>query len=152
MADVDRAVFRLAVFKKKPVRLRQEATEFASKGNYRVFFTVMNAGGKNGEDDFSNSSGTDVITRNDQKTDVPRRYKVILLNDNYTSMEFVVLVLRSVFHKPQSEAETIMISVHERGAGVAGVYTKEIAETKIALVHHLARQSEFPLRCTMEPE
>ena len=98
------------------------------------------------------STGTDVITRSDQKTGVPRLYKVILLNDNYTSMEFVVLVLRSVFHKSQSEAEHIMLSVHEKGAGIAGVYTKEIAETKVALVHHLARQNEFPLKCTMEPE
>ena len=108
--------------------------------------------GKDGPPPTKFSTGTDVITRDDQKIGLPRRYKVILLNDNYTSMEFVVLVLRSVFHKAQSEAETIMLSVHERGAGVAGIYTKEIAETKVALVHHLARQNEFPLRCTMEPE
>lgn len=112
----------------------------------------MSSGNRKDEFDQGLSTGTDVITRDDQKTAIPRRYKVILLNDNYTSMEFVVLVLRSVFHKHQSEAETVMLAVHEKGAGVAGVYTKEIAETKIALVHHLARQNEFPLRCTMEPE
>lgn len=117
-----------------------------------MFFAVMANSGKQDPIHSGHSTGTDVITRQDQKTVLPRRYKVILLNDNYTSMEFVVLVLRSVFHKAQSEAETIMLSVHEKGAGVAGVYTKEIAETKVALVHHLARQNEFPLRCTMEPE
>lgn len=78
-------------------------------------------------------------------------YRVLLLNDDYTTMEFVVLVLESVFKKSPSEAQQIMLAVHQKGVGTAGVYTKEVAETKIAIVHHLARENEFPLRCQMEP-
>lgn len=82
----------------------------------------------------------------------PPMYRVLLLNDDYTTMEFVVLVLQQVFHKSQTEAEGIMLLVHERGAGLAGVYAREIAETKVAVVHQMARQHEFPLRCALEPE
>jgi ATP-dependent Clp protease adaptor protein ClpS len=78
-------------------------------------------------------------------------YKVLLHNDNYTSMEFVVLILEQVFHRSESEAQRIMMEVHRGGVGVAGIYTKEIAETKVAVVQTLARQHEFPLRCTVEP-
>ena len=81
----------------------------------------------------------------------PSMYKVILLNDDYTSMEFVVHVLESVFHKSSDEAHRVMLAVHQQGSGLAGVYTKEVAETKIAVVHHLARQSQFPLKCGLEP-
>jgi len=99
----------------------------------------------------SEQESTGVITREQVRTKEPPMYQVILLNDDYTSMEFVVLVLETVFKKSPSEANTIMLSVHEKGAGIAGVFTKEIAETKIALVKTLARQNEFPLKCTMEP-
>lgn len=85
------------------------------------------------------------------RTKEPKMYKVILLNDDYTSMEFVVLVLESVFHKNGADAQRIMISVHEHGSGIAGVYTKEVGETKIAVVHHLAKQNQFPLKCALEP-
>ena len=78
-------------------------------------------------------------------------YKVLLHNDNYTSMEFVVLILEQVFHRSGPEAERIMLEVHRGGVGVAGIYTKEVAETKLAIVHTLARQHEFPLKCTVEP-
>ena len=78
-------------------------------------------------------------------------FRVILLNDDYTTMEFVVLVLESVFRKSRAEAQRIMLAVHEKGAAVAGVFTKEVAETKIATVHHLATENEFPLKCRMEP-
>ncbi len=94
-------------------------------------------------------SGTDV--REKVKTREPQMYKVVLLNDDYTSMEFVVLVLESVFHKTGSEAQQIMLSVHNNGSGIAGVYTKEVAETKVAIVHHLAKQNQFPLKCALEP-
>lgn len=94
-------------------------------------------------------SGAD--TKERSKVKEPEMFKVLLLNDDYTSMEFVVLVLETVFHKESPEAQRIMLAVHQQGMGTAGVYTKEIAETKIAIVHHLARQNQFPLKCTMEP-
>lgn len=94
-------------------------------------------------------SGT--ATKERPSVEEPKMYKVILLNDDYTSMEFVVHILQSVFKKSVPEAENIMLDVHRNGAGIAGVYTKEIAETKITIVHHLAKQIEFPLKCKMEP-
>jgi ATP-dependent Clp protease adaptor protein ClpS len=88
----------------------------------------------------------------DQKTKVkePPLYKVLLHNDDYTSMEFVVLLLEKVFNKTTAEATRIMLNVHQQGIGVAGVYHKEIAETKMAIVHDLAQKNEYPLRCSME--
>lgn len=77
-------------------------------------------------------------------------HKVLLHNDDYTSMEFVVSILMNVFKKNTSEATKIMLNVHQEGIGVAGIYTREICETKVAIVHELARQSEFPLRCSIE--
>ncbi|MBL7661855.1 ATP-dependent Clp protease adapter ClpS [bacterium] len=93
---------------------------------------------------------TGVITADRQKTKEPPLFRVILLNDHYTAMDFVVQVLEQVFRKDPAEAQEIMLNVHSNGKGIAGVYTREIAETKIAIVHHLARQHEFPLKCTME--
>jgi ATP-dependent Clp protease adaptor protein ClpS len=87
-----------------------------------------------------------------QETKTPSLYKVYLLNDDYTTMDFVVSILEEVFHKPPVEATQIMLHVHKNGKGLAGVYTREIAETKIETVHELARQNSFPLRCTMERE
>ena len=88
----------------------------------------------------------------DQETTVkePPLYKVLLHNDDYTSMEFVVLLLEKVFSKSTPEATRIMINVHQQGIGVAGVYHKEIAETKVAIVHDLSQKNEYPLRCSME--
>ena len=94
----------------------------------------------------------DVLTKDDIRTKEPSMYKVVLLNDNYTTMDFVVSLLEQVFQKTPSEAQQIMLNVHERGAGIAGVYTRDIAETKIALAHQIAQVNEFPLKCTMEPE
>ena len=82
----------------------------------------------------------------------PRRYKVLLHNDDYTTMEFVVDVLVSLFNKSQTEATQIMLSVHHRGHGVCGVFTREIAETKVAQVSEYARKNGMPLKCTMEAE
>ncbi len=87
-----------------------------------------------------------------KKTRRPRLYKVLLLNDDYTTMDFVVYILETVFHKPHEEAVRIMLHVHQRGMGVCGVYTKEIAETKVSMVHDLARKNQYPLRCIMERE
>ena len=78
-------------------------------------------------------------------------FKVLLLNDHYTTMEFVVMVLEQVFHKTADDAMQIMLAVHKAGKGVAGLYPKEVAETKIAIVRHLARKDGFPLQCVMEP-
>ena len=91
-----------------------------------------------------------VATESEKKPQKPRLYKVLLQNDDYTTMEFVVKVLMSVFHLEEKAVE-IMLHVHHNGVGVAGVFTYEVAETKAKKVHELARQEEFPLRCTLEP-
>ncbi|MBW1975626.1 MAG: ATP-dependent Clp protease adapter ClpS [Deltaproteobacteria bacterium] len=80
----------------------------------------------------------------------PPMYKVLLHNDDYTTMDFVVEILQTVFHKSPSEAVKIMLKVHHNGIGVCGVYPAEVAETKVEMVHHLARKNGFPLRCSME--
>ena len=80
----------------------------------------------------------------------PRRYRVLLHNDDYTSMDFVVAVLMDIFRKSVEEATAIMLAVHERGVGQCGIYTHEIAETKVAQVHTRARRAGFPLKCTLE--
>lgn len=80
----------------------------------------------------------------------PRLYRVILFNDDYTSMEFVVDILISVFNKPAAEATKIMLDVHKKGSGVCGVYTHDIALTKVSQVHRQAKINEFPLRCGYE--
>ena len=89
-------------------------------------------------------------TKEQAKTKRPALYKCILLNDDYTPMEFVVEILKHVFHKEQAEATRIMLHVHQNGMGVAGVYPFEIAETKVRTVDELAQQSQFPLKCVME--
>jgi len=86
----------------------------------------------------------------DSETIEPPMYKVILLNDDYTTMDFVVTVLKQVFRKKDSEAQQVMMEVHSKGSGIAGIFTKDIAETKISKTHQLARQSEFPLKCCLE--
>ena len=91
-----------------------------------------------------------LVTETQKKVKRPPLYKVLLHNDDYTTKEFVVQILQYVFHKEQPEAVQIMLHVHKKGIGVAGVYTYEIAETKVALVEDLARQHEYPLKCTME--
>ncbi len=98
------------------------------------------------------AGGVAVEQETRQKIDKPRLWKILLHNDNYTTMDFVVLVLVSVFHKSETEAVRIMLDVHQKGVGVVGTYTYEVAETKVARVAELARQAEFPLLCTMEPE
>lgn len=93
-----------------------------------------------------------VATETRKKLKKPPLFKVILHNDDYTSMEFVVYVLETVFHKNRSVAMRTMLDVHHHGTGVAGIYTFEIAETKANQTVTLARQYEFPLLCTVEPE
>lgn len=97
---------------------------------------------------------SDVATETKQKTRLqkPKLYRVLLHNDNYTTRDFVVAVLKEVFHKSEAAAVQIMLHVHYNGIGVAGVYTFDVAETKIRLVEQLAQENDFPLRLSMEPE
>lgn len=94
----------------------------------------------------------EVLERTRQETKKPELFKVFLLNDDYTTMDFVVEILESVFNKPPAEAYRIMMAVHTQGQGLCGVYPYEVAETKVATVVELARGNGFPLRATMEPE
>ena len=94
----------------------------------------------------------DVTTERKNKLEKVRRYKVLLHNDDYTTMEFVVLILMKFFYKTETEATHIMLSVHHKGHGVAGVYTKDVAETKVAQVLDYAKEHGMPLRLTAEPE
>ena len=93
-----------------------------------------------------------VVTEHRREVKQPKKYKVILLNDDYTSMEFVVYVLETVFHKSHQEAMTLMLSIHNSNRGVAGVYALEIAEMKVAITTELAKKHEYPLRCILEEE
>ena len=95
-----------------------------------------------------------VVTRTKKKEEVkrPKRYRVLLHNDDYTTMEFVIDVLMKFFHKSETEATHIMLSVHHKGHGVAGVYTKDVAETKVAQVTDYAKEQGMPLRLSVEPE
>ncbi len=95
---------------------------------------------------------TGTITREKPKTKKPSLYKVILLNDDYTPQEFVVWLLESVFNKSSEEAVRIMLHVHQTGVGICGIYTFEVAETKVAQVMELARRNDHPLQCIMEKE
>src|SRR5712692_3291916 len=96
--------------------------------------------------------GPEVVTRTrtERKLQKPKMYKVLLHNDDYTTMEFVVFILQSVFHRSETDAVQIMLHVHKNGIGVAGVYTREVAETRVVQVEALAREHEFPLRCSLE--
>jgi ATP-dependent Clp protease adaptor protein ClpS len=87
-----------------------------------------------------------------EKTEEPPLFKVLLHNDDYTTMDFVVYVLQSIFNLDEDKAIQVMLNVHVKGIGVAGVYTYEIAEMKVARTNELAREHEFPLLCTMEKE
>ena len=95
-------------------------------------------------------SGIETVEREDLKVRRPKLYKVILLNDDYTTMDFVVSILENIFKKSPAESAQIMLAVHKQGQGLCGVYPREIAETKVQQVHKCARDEGFPLRSTME--
>lgn len=94
----------------------------------------------------------DVATLQRNRTKRPRRFKVLLHNDDFTTMDFVVEILKQVFQKSEPEALHIMLTVHHSNVGIAGVYPREVAETKVLKVREMARAHEHPLRCSMEPE
>lgn len=98
------------------------------------------------------SESTITESRTEQQLEKPRMWRVLLHNDDYTTQDFVVWVLESIFHKPRGEALSIMLSVHRSGMGIAGVYTHDVAETKLKSTKQVAEEHEFPLLVTMEPE
>ncbi|GAN59651.1 ATP-dependent Clp protease adapter ClpS [Acetobacter cibinongensis] len=121
-------------------------------------FTVLHTGNgpsrRQGGGTESGDDGSDsgVVVKARPKTRKPSMYKVLMLNDDYTPMEFVVHVLERFFSKNRDEATSIMLNVHKRGVGVCGVFTYEVAETKVTQVMDLARQNQHPLQCTIEKE
>jgi ATP-dependent Clp protease adaptor protein ClpS len=100
----------------------------------------------------SDSESTLTESRTEQRVQPPRMWRVLLHNDDYTTQEFVVWVLETVFLKGRAEAMAVMMSVHQSGLGVAGVYTRDVAETKLATTRQMAEEREFPLLVTMEPD
>lgn len=137
------------------IRIRLEAMK-ASALNSALFEKTApaflaggNGGHENGGDE---GPATGIITKTRPKTKKPSMYKVLMLNDDYTPMEFVVHVLQRYFAKNREEATRIMLHVHQRGVGICGVYTYEVAETKVTQVMDLARHEGHPLQCTLEKE
>ncbi len=101
--------------------------------------------------DIANEFESDVLTKDHVDVKQPRPYHVVLYNDDYTTMEFVVLVLETIFHHARPAAEKIMLDVHQQGKGVAGTYTRDIADTKALQTRNLAQEHKFPLKCVAEP-
>jgi ATP-dependent Clp protease adaptor protein ClpS len=112
----------------------------------------MNVMAKQPDKKGDDGTGVSVLARAKPKTKKPSLYKVLLLNDDYTPMEFVVSVLEQFFNKSREDAYTIMLHVHQKGVGVCGVYTFEVAETKVTQVMDAAKQAGHPLQCTLEKE
>jgi ATP-dependent Clp protease adaptor protein ClpS len=101
---------------------------------------------------FAGGFGTETEQHEELDIKEPERYSVALLNDDYTTMDFVVYVIQKVFHKPAAEATKIMMDVHKKGKGKVGVYPFDIARTKVGQVKKLAQESEYPLECIIEKE
>jgi ATP-dependent Clp protease adaptor protein ClpS len=108
--------------------------------------------GGEGNDDNKDGGRTGALTLTRTRTKKPSMYKVLMLNDDYTPMEFVVDVLQNIFQKNREEATEIMLHVHQKGVGVCGVYTYEVAETKVTQTVDYARKNQHPLQCTLEKE
>lgn len=106
----------------------------------------------NDGDDDSSAAPTRGVVDTLPRVETPRMYKVVLLNDDFTPMDFVVLVIKRFFGKNEEEATKIMLDVHQQGAGLAGIFSLEAAEMKVMQVNQFARQNQHPLKCTMEPE
>jgi ATP-dependent Clp protease adaptor protein ClpS len=132
--------------------LTQSAAQIAGRRNRAHNLTQNPSMAGKGRPGDRDDGRTDLVTKTRPKTKKPSLYKVLLLNDDYTPMEFVVLVLEKFFGKGQDEAYRIMMHVHQKGVGVCGVFTYEVAETKVTQVMDFARQNGHPLQCTMEKE
>ena len=128
-----------------------EFTYITDKMIHVSVHTPMTANNEN-EDAGDGGFQTGIAVKTKPKTKKPSLYKVMLLNDDYTPMEFVVQVLGQFFNKTQEEATRIMLHVHRRGVGLCGVFTFEIAETKVMLVMDYAKRNQYPLQCIMEKE
>ncbi len=132
------------------MRMNQENLSLLSIYDLSIAASRDNGGNlpvhMNDEDD----PDTGVVTRTKPKTAKPKQYKVLLLNDDYTPMEFVVHVLRSFFQMDTDEATRVMLHVHQKGFGVCGIFTYEVAETKVTQVMDFARKNDHPLQCTLE--
>jgi ATP-dependent Clp protease adaptor protein ClpS len=111
---------------------------------------ILAANGDEDGDDESGGSGIGVATQTRTRTKKPSPYKVLMLNDDFTPMEFVVLVLQRFFSMNMEDATRVMLHVHQRGVGVCGVFSYEVAETKVTQVIDFARENQHPLQCTME--
>ena len=112
---------------------------------------ILMMGGKpGGDDDADDGFETGVVTRTRPRTKKPSNYKVLMLNDDYTPMEFVVLVLQRYFSQDIEDATRVMLQVHQQGVAVCGVFTYEVAETKVSQVIDFARENQHPLQCTLE--
>ncbi len=110
------------------------------------------AGSESGEGQQEHRTGGLLLAEPKAKTKRPPLFKVVLMNDDYTPMDFVVFILKDIFRKNHEEAVSIMMEVHARGEGVCGVFTRDVAETKAELVITLARRHEYPLQCRVEKE
>ena len=111
---------------------------------------MKDPGDNNDDKNGSGNAGTGIVTKTRPKTKKPSLYKVLLLNDDYTPMEFVVMVLKRFFAMDLEQATRVMLHVHQKGVGVCGIFPYEIAETKVNLVMDFARQNQHPLQCTLE--
>ena len=129
----------------RDIMLRTASGAFAPTGRLSVF----GAGSKSTGDD-DNRTGTAIITKTKPRTKRPNLYRVLLLNDDYTPMEFVVHVLERFFNKNREDATRIMLHVHQNGVGECGIFTYEVAETKVTQVMDFARKHQHPLQCVME--
>jgi ATP-dependent Clp protease adaptor protein ClpS len=112
----------------------------------------MGASEHGGSHGHSEGQGDLMVAEPKVETKRPPLYKVILLNDDYTPMDFVVMVLEQIFRKPHHDALNVMLEVHQKGAGLAGIYTRDVAETKVDQVIVYARINDYPLQCTLETE
>ena len=118
----------------------------------RNWHVRMGSPEQNGDGGYGEKQGDVMVAEPKIQTKRPPMYKVILLNDDYTPMDFVVMVLEQIFRKNHSDALNVMLQVHQKGAGLAGVYTRDVAETKVDQVIEYARINDYPLQCTLEQE
>jgi ATP-dependent Clp protease adaptor protein ClpS len=125
--------------------VREQSSQSSSVG-------MKDSGDKGDDKDGSGNTGTGIVTKTRPKTKKPSLYKVLLLNDDYTPMEFVVHNLEKIFGKSREEAVDVMLHVHRHGVGICGIFTFEVAETKVAQVIEFSRRHQHPLQCTMEKE